>query len=54
MARQTHPVNSVFDASQGPRPIPADFLEAKPHQSVQANNRPALKNVTNQKVSVVR
>lgn len=53
MDNKMHPVNSTFDTAAGPKLVREGLLEAEWLKAVQANNRPPLRNVINQKISVV-
>lgn len=53
IAREVHPVNCVFNAGTGPNLLPGDFFDAELLTIIQTNNRPALKNASSQKVSIV-
>lgn len=53
MANNMHHVIGVFDQGTGASPILYDSLDGEWLEALQANNRAASKNETNQDVSVV-
>lgn len=53
MTNMVPPANCVFDKGAGPNPIREAFLGAEWLRATQAKNQPALKTLTNQKVSII-
>lgn len=53
MAKMMHNTNVMFDTVTALDLILEEFIEAKWLKAIQTNSRPALKNTTNRKVSVV-
>lgn len=54
MASNMYPVSCAFETGAAPNLTREDLHEVEWLRGIQANNQPALKNMTNQKVSVVR
>lgn len=53
MANKMHPVNTVFGTDGGPHLIRENVFKTELLNAIQAENRPALKTATSQKINAV-